>query len=265
MCDLPPCYFSEPKQGLSGGWMMFVSNQEGSNDPNDNVTMQFGAHDSPVVCPFGIDGFEGRTQDEKRDLSVQVGDGCLATVLEYEKRTIATLAKRSKELWGKEKSEEIIAETFTSSIKMSKDGAYPARVKCKIVLPNDAGKKPAEVFIGGKVTLPCSEFPSGHVEVDGLPCGDAPTADDVVRAVQPFSKCMIKARLGTVWKSAMGCGLSIYVTHLIVWEPDDRQMKSVFDFKGAAVSTKRSLCVEDEQKEKKSRLGVADTAVYEDY
>lgn len=240
--DPTKIHFRETKTNPSGGKSIYISRHPISTDPQHNLTFQLSPEDSwhsgrfLTKAKFGIDSpMENSKDDCKRSLNLTAEDpGIFAWLKQLEDVVIGMATERSEELWGKKTDEPIVRDKLMSVCKEPPPdrAEFKPLIKTKIILKDpmrDDQKNVTAVFLAENVMAPSTQFPQGKIDLTPV--------DDPLRAVTRGSSCLAKVRVGSVWKSPIGFGISLMVTHLIVWPAENTTgPTSAFLFGGAEVN-----------------------------
>lgn len=237
-------YFRDCRTNASGAKTIFISRHPTSTDPEHNLAFQLSPENSwwsgehLARAKFGIDSpMEGSRDESKRSLSLTAEDPALIPWLRAVEETVIKMAtERSEELWGKKMESAVVRDKLVSVCKdapVGKEGELKPLIKTKIVLKdpsNPEQRNVTQVFVADGVTRPGAEHPNGKIDLTPV--------EDPLRSVTRGSKCLAKVKVTTVWKSPIGFGITLMLTHLVVWPAETPSANNAFTFGGAAVTVR---------------------------
>lgn len=246
--DIDPneIYFREIKSTPSGGKTCYISRHPTSSDPAYNLTFKLSPDHSwhsgmnLTRAKFGVDAPQQNSNDEfKRTISLTAEHPDLVPFLKtIEEKVINFAVQHSEEFWGKKTGEEVIRDKFKSVLKESPDPNSELKplVKTKILLSDPSKpdqKNTTKVFIAKHVIPPCDEYPSGKIDLQ--------ETFDPLNVIQKNSTCLAKVKVSSLWKSPIGFGITMILSHLIVWPGDSMDtVSNVFGFGSAEVTVSKS-------------------------
>ena len=240
--DPTQIFFRETRSQSSGAKTTFISRHPTSSSPDYNLAFQLSPEDSWYTgryltkAKFGIDQpQQNSTDDFKRTISFTAEDPNLVPFLKSIEETVIRVAtERSEELWGKKMDEILVRDKLMSVVKDVPEGKTELKplIKTKIILPNPATSEQrnvTRVFVANDVIAPCDDHPQGKINL--LP------VDDPLRVVGRNTPCLAKVKVTSMWKSPIGFGISVILTHLVVWPTGSTDtVGSVFGLGGAQVN-----------------------------
>lgn len=247
-------YFREVRSHPSGAKNIYISTHPTSSAAEHNLTFALcpddAWHTQNNLCKakFGVDPIqESQTNIFKRDLKLTLEDPSMFEfVQDLEEQAVKMATERSAEIFGKECQEVVVRDKLKSILKAGVVGrdnnVFKPLIKTKLVLndPDGSNKMTTKVFVAEHVTPPCDECPSGKISLKEV--------SDPVSVITKNSLVMAKVRIGNVWKSPLGFGLSCMATHLIVWpaESVEKNPQGAFNFGNAVVQMKNDVPMFDD-------------------
>ena len=259
-------YFRDVRNNeKTGGKSCLISRHATSNDPNFNLAFQLSPSDSwwssrfLTKAKFGIDSIreDGQQDPYKRTVQFTAEDPDLVPFLRSIEESVVSMAiEKSQDLWGKKTDESVVRHAMCSVVKDApegKEGELKPLVKTKIILmnpnrPAEEQKNVTKVFTAENRIAPCDEFP--HGKIDLVP------VEDPLRVVTRNSPCLAKVRVSSVWKSPVGLGISLMLTHLVVWEAPSETVQGALSLGGANVNVLRPIKVRDDAFEEDTLMEV---------
>lgn len=213
-------YFGGVRDGKNQQKTIYMSRKESSNDPAHNLAFQLAPNHRDFVprAKFGVDKLQEDNQNPwKRSISLTMEDPDLLPFLTAVEDTVVEMAvARSEELWGKGMDEAQVRDRLQSVIKPSPSDSMALKPMAKVKLnllnpdkPVDQQPKPTMVCVVDNEIAPCEEYPKGKLEMH--------QSSDPVQAIERNSRVLASVKCTSVWKSGFGFGISLQMTHAIVW------------------------------------------------
>lgn len=155
-------FFGPVEKNKMGGKFIPLTDKTGAKA---RVTVQFPA----LHLPFGISGYREKPEDEpasySADLSFRGIDDSenlqilLKKMNDLDQHLIDAAHTNSVAWFGKQKSRELLEDTYRKLTKADPSGKYPAILKTKITMMN--GKPNVQVFDTDKTPITIEEVPRG--------------------------------------------------------------------------------------------------------
>ena len=240
--DPQQLHFRECKSNASGSKTIFISQHPTSTDPAYNFTFQLSPDDSwhtgkyLTKAKFGIDRpMEDSRDPNKRALNLTAEDPALLPWLKQVEDVVVKMATaRAEELWGKPMDEALVRDKLVSVYKEAPADKADLKplVKTKIVLDDPSKYEKRNVtqfFVADNVQGPTPEYPSGKIDL--IP------VTDPLSIISRNSDCLAKIKVSSVWKSPIGFGITLMVSHLVVWPASaTNSPQNAFSFGDASVT-----------------------------
>jgi hypothetical protein len=224
-------YSKELMQMKTGAKSAPVSTVKGSRDPSHRLRVQLGQYDGELMrAPFGVSSPPEQNKDANRlalDISIE-SDELLAFLTKLDARNKAAAREHSYEWFKKQLTDAEIEAFYTPLVKASANPDYRPLLKTKFVIPSknpDVKTVPTQVFVVTKET-PTADGRPGTIDE-----WEPGTIDDITKG----AKCIPIIEANSVWFAQKAFGMSLTVTHILVW-PSRARRKGIeaFSLPGAA-------------------------------
>ena len=222
--DLNSIYYSTEVMinKSTGAKSINTSMQQGSNEFAHKVRFQMGIYDTDLLrAPFGVSRLMP-SQDPnstRRDLDLSIdSDELLSFLQRFDEQNLEAAVQHSMDWFKKTLDKAVLRDRFKSVVKESAKAEYRPTVKTKLIV--GAERNNTQIF---KVT---KEAPSK----DGVPGRIEEYVPMKMTDIEKGCKVIAVVESNGLWLGANQFGMSLVVTHLLVWPT--RQTKGIEIFSG---------------------------------
>ena len=205
----------------TGAKSVDVTTCKNSTSDEHKIRFQLGVYDGELLrAPFGVSKPAPQQENSTRrdlDLSIETDD-CLDFLRRLDESNLSAAVDHSMDWFRKQLDKAVLRDRFKPIVRDSPKPEYRPTARTKIVV--DAERNNTQIFRVTKET-PAKE-------------GEAARIDEYVPAtmadIQKGSKVMAIVETNGLWLGANQFGMSLNVTHLIVWPA--RQTRGIEFFAG---------------------------------
>lgn len=206
----------------TGAKSIYVSTQAGSNDPTHKVRFQMGIYDTDLLrAPFGVSKLMP-SQDPsstRRDLDLSIDtDELLDFLRRLDEQNLEAAVQHSMDWWKKSLDKAVLRDRFKPIVKEPSKAEYRPTAKTKLIV--GAERNNTQIFLVTKETPSTPDAPGKIEEYKPIAMGDIPKG----------CKALAVVETNGLWLGANQFGMSLMVTHLLVWPT--RQYKGIEAFAG---------------------------------
>ena len=206
----------------TGAKSIYTSTQPGSNDSAHKVRFQMGIYDTDLLrAPFGVSKLMP-SQDPnstRRDLDLSIDSEDLLTFLRrLDEQNLEAAVQHSMDWWKKPLDKAVLRDRFKPIVKEPNKAEYRPTAKTKLIVGADRNN--TQIFLVTKETPSTPETPGTIQEYVPITMADIPKG----------CKALAVVETNGLWLGANQFGMSLMVTHLLVWPT--RQTRGIEAFAG---------------------------------
>lgn len=202
----------------TGAKSVNVSTVKGSTDRAHKIRFQMGVYDQNefLRAPFGVSKpMERQENHTRRDLDLSIdSDELLAFLRQLDERNLQAASDHSVDWFKKPMEKAVLRDRFKQCVREPAKAEYRPTVRTKIVV--DAERNNTQIFVVTKETPAFGDQPARMEEyVPG-------TMQDITKG----SKVIAIVETNGLWMGANQFGMSLNVTHLLVWPTQSRGIEA---------------------------------------
>ena len=205
----------------TGAKSVDVTTCAGSNADEHKIRFQLGIYDGELLkAPFGVSKPAPQQENSTRrdlDLSVE-SDTCLDFLKRLDERNLEAAVEHSMDWFRKPLDKAVLRDRFKPIVREPTKVEYRPTARTKIVV--DAERNNTQIFRVTKETPAAGGAPARIDEYVPATMAD----------IQKGSKVMAIVETNGLWLGANQFGMSLNITHLIVWPA--RQTRGIEFFAG---------------------------------
>lgn len=219
------CYGNEVMTNKNtGAKSIYVSTQKGSNDPAHKIRFQLGKYEAGDImrAPFGVSkplpGQDPNSNRRDLDLSID-SDEMLDFLRRLDEHNLEAAVTHSMDWFKKPLEKAVLRDRFKPIVKEPAKVEYRPTARTKLNV--DTERNSTQIFMVTKETPP---------RADGTPGCIDEYVSATINDIQRGSKVMPIVESNGLWLGANQFGMSLLVTHLLVWPT--RQSRGIDAFAG---------------------------------
>lgn len=230
-------FSKELMQMKTGAKSAPVSTVKGSNKPEHRLRMQLGDYGTGefMRSPFGVSDPPEQNKTANR-LSLQISiesDELLAFMTKLDASIKAAAREHSYEWFKRQITDAEIEAFYTPLIKPAKNPEYRPLVNTKVVIPSKNPEIKTNANALTQVFIVTKETPG----VDGKPGTIDAFVPGTIEDITRGCKCIPIVEANSVWFAQKAFGMSLTVSHILVWPSRTRQGIEAFSLPGAPPKT----------------------------